>query len=259
MDRRHYPAGGASTGAGEPSHHGASGGWMDWLQIIAAITLALAIVCAAVIAIDIARGRRQKMGVMNLVWPLTALYGGPLALWVYLKIGRAPSREEARSVGEGQGPSSDHHQGRPFWQSVGIGALHCGSGCTLGDVCAEWFVFFVPITLLGHRLYGAWLIDYALAFAFGIAFQYFSIKPMRGLSPREGLKSALKADTLSLSAWQVGMYGWMAIVTFAIFDRELEKTDPVFWFMMQIAMLAGFVTAYPVNWWLLRRGIKERM
>lgn len=29
--------------------------------------------------------------------------------------------------------------------------------------------------------------------------------------------------------------------------------------MMQIAMIAGFITAYPVNWWLLRKGIKEKM
>ena len=29
--------------------------------------------------------------------------------------------------------------------------------------------------------------------------------------------------------------------------------------MMQIAMLAGFGTSYPVNWWLLRKGIKEAM
>jgi hypothetical protein len=29
--------------------------------------------------------------------------------------------------------------------------------------------------------------------------------------------------------------------------------------MMQIGMLAGFLTSYPVNWWLVRRGIKEKM
>jgi Domain of unknown function (DUF4396) len=29
--------------------------------------------------------------------------------------------------------------------------------------------------------------------------------------------------------------------------------------MMQIAMIFGFCTSYPVNWWLLRRGIKEPM
>ncbi|MEO6994478.1 MAG: DUF4396 domain-containing protein [Lacunisphaera sp.] len=27
---------------------------------------------------------------------------------------------------------------------------------------------------------------------------------------------------------------------------------------MQIAMLAGFVTSYPANWWLLHHGLKER-
>ena len=55
------------------------------------------------------------------------------------------------------------------------------------------------------------------------------------------------------------MYGWMAIVSFQIFGRELGKADPVFWFMMQIAMLFGFVTSFPVNWWLLKTGLKEKM
>jgi hypothetical protein len=29
--------------------------------------------------------------------------------------------------------------------------------------------------------------------------------------------------------------------------------------MMQIAMIFGFITSYPVNWWLIKSGIKERM
>jgi hypothetical protein len=82
---------------------------------------------------------------------------------------------------------------------------------------------------------------------------------MRGLGVGAGLREALKADTLSLTAWQIRMYGWMAVVVFATFGRELPKTGPVFWFMMQIAMFAGFITSYPVNWWLLRGGIKEAM
>jgi hypothetical protein len=27
-----------------------------------------------------------------------------------------------------------------------------------------------------------------------------------------------------------------------------------FWFLTQAGMLLGFVTTYPVNWWLVRRG-----
>lgn len=29
--------------------------------------------------------------------------------------------------------------------------------------------------------------------------------------------------------------------------------------MMQISMVCGFITAYPMNWWLIRIGIKSAM
>lgn len=51
----------------------------------------------------------------------------------------------------------------------------------------------------------------------------------------------------------------MALVTFGLFGREIPPTSPVFWFMMQIGMMAGFLLSYPVNWWLVRSGVKERM
>lgn len=107
--------------------------------------------------------------------------------------------------------------------------------------------------------FAGWFVDYGLAFIFGIAFQCFTIAPMRGLGVGEGIKAALKADTLSLRAWQVGMYGWMALAAFAIFGQEIARTNPLFWFMMQIGMAFGFATGFPVNGWLLQRGRKEKM
>ncbi len=230
----------------------------DSLFIVAVCSLALAGVCALIIVIDLLRGHKQHMWIMNIVWPVTALYSGPLGLWAYFSVGRLSSQrimQEAQNRGV-----TPPAQSKPFWQSVGVAATHCGSGCTLGDILAEGVILSLfPFAIFGHQIFAGWLIDYILAFLFGIAFQYFTIVPMRHLSPRQGLLAALKADSLSLSAWQIGMYGWMAIVTFLIFGRELEKGDPVFWFMMQVAMLAGFVTAYPINWWLVRTGIKEKM
>jgi hypothetical protein len=86
---------------------------------------------------------------------------------------------------------------------------------------------------------------------------------MRGLSFGAGIVAAIKADTLSLTAWQIGMYGFMAFAYFYIFriaiGAELRTDTVEFWFMMQIAMIFGFLTAYPVNWWLIRIGIKEKM
>jgi hypothetical protein len=213
--------------------------------------------CCVAIIIDIWSGHRQHMWIMNLVWPITALYAGPVALWAYFKVGRG-ARHEHMPAGmemEAMAPKQD----RPFWQSVALGATHCGSGCVLGDIVSEWFTFFVPLILFGKGIFGAWVLDYILAFLFGIAFQYFTITPMRKLTPGQGLKAALKADSLSLTFWQVGMYGWMAIATFVIFGHELSKLSPVFWFMLQIAMMAGFLTSLPITWLLLRLGIKEKM
>lgn len=106
-------------------------------------------------------------------------------------------------------------------------------------------------------------LDFIFAFGLGIAFQYFAIVPMRGLSPKEGLKAAVKADTFSLLSWQVGMYGAMALLQLWIFPAafgvKAEVNSWEFWFAMQIAMICGFVTSYPVNWYLVSVGIKEKM
>jgi len=181
--------------------------------------------------------------------------GYPVLL--YYSIGRRSSLGAGMTAnGHPRGKSGDR---RSFWQSVVIGALHCGSGCTVGDILAGTLSLFFPVVLFGRSLYGAWVVEFVFAFVLGIVFQYNSVKPMRNLSPAEGLKAAFKADTLSLTFWQMGMYGWMAIAVFLIFGHELKANDPVFWFMMQIGMLCGFVTACPVNWWLIRKGIKEAM
>ena len=101
--------------------------------------------------------------------------------------------------------------------------------------------------------------DFALAYLFGIVFQYFSIAPMRGIHGFEGLWAAAKADTISLIAYELGMFAWMAVVYFALFPNHLKPIQPVYWMMMQIAMIIGFITTFPANWWLVKAGIKERM
>jgi Domain of unknown function (DUF4396) len=96
-----------------------------------------------------------------------------------------------------------------------------------------------------------------LAYAAGIAFQYFAIAPMRGLGFRAGVAAAVKADTFSLIAYEVGMFAFM--IYRAHGWPALQPTDWSYWLMMQIAMLCGFATTYPVNWLLIRIGVKERM
>jgi Domain of unknown function (DUF4396) len=69
---------------------------------------------------------------------------------------------------------------------------------------------------------------------------------------------AFKVDFWSLTAWQLGMYGWMALVIFVWFG-ELSPLHPELWFQMQVAMPFGFFTSYPMNALLLHLGIKTAM
>jgi hypothetical protein len=179
----------------------------------------------------------------------------------YFRFGRLKARDAPEDASED----------KPFSAMVASGASHCGSGCTLGDICAERLAFFIPViavwlgwhTIFGEKMFAVWVLDFLFAFAFGIVFQYFTIAPMRNLGVAQGIWAAVKADTLSLTSWQVGMYGFMPVAYFWIFRQvlgvELEVNTVEFWFMMQIAMLFGFATSYPVNWWLIRAGIKEQM
>lgn len=150
-------------------------------------------------------------------------------------------------------------KGRPRWQPVVLSTLHCGAGCTLADIVGEWFLFFVPVAIGGSILAGTWVVDYLLALAFGIGFQYAAIRGMERTLPRgEAIRRAAKADILSLTAWQAGMYGWMAVAIFALNGGEaMPRTSFVFWFTMQVAMACGFLVALPVNILLIRAGIKK--
>ena len=239
-----------------------------WLHTLSISSLILGLVCSSAIGADEWK-HPQKMPIMNAVWPLVALFGTVVWLWGYFRYGRLASKTAVMNAK--QRGSADPGKSKPFAVVVAQGASHCGSGCTLGDICAEWLAFGFPVvavwlgwqSIFGDKIFAVWVLDYVFAFAFGIIFQYFTIAPMRNLGVAEGIWAAVKADTLSLTAWQVGMYGFMAFAYFFIFRNllgvELKVNSAEFWFMMQIAMIFGFMTSFPVNWWLVSSGLKEKM
>ena len=229
-----------------------------WLSALSLAWLLLGAVCALAILVDEVR-HPQKMWIMNVVWPITALFGTVLWFAAYCAWGRHV-------------PAAAHSADKqPFAAMVMKGTSHCGAGCALGDIIVEWWAFVVPAvavwfgwrTVFSDKTFAVWIPDFIVAFLLGIVFQYFTIKPMRGLSVGAGLLAAVKADIASIAAWQIGMYGLMAIIQFLWFKPAYggiaKVASPEFWFAMQLAMLAGFATSYPVNWWLIRSGVKEKM
>jgi hypothetical protein len=229
------------------------------LNAVAWVALALAFACAGYIAWDIfVRGNRQKMAIMNAVYPITALYWGPVAVWLYRRGGPIPE--------EGESPRRLVPFSRANWWPVSKGVAHCGAGCTLGDIIGEWVVFATAWTIpifgvhAADSLMAMFAADFVAAWTLGIVFQYFSIVPMRDdLGRLAGVRAAIKADTLSIVAFQVGLFGFMALYHLVLFDPPLATDTAAYWFFMQIGMIIGFFTAWPVNAWLVRRGVKERM
>ncbi len=234
---------------------------METMQIIAWISVLAGGLSFIVIYVDINMGRYQAMPIMNLVWPITALYLGPLGVWAYWAMARAPAGGMSGMAGMDMSmememsPSEDAAQRPITFKDVFISGTHCGAGCTVADILSETVIFVGGITLFGAAIWAGFVIDYFVALAFGVAFQYYNIVPMRNLTPAEGIKEAFKADVLSLTAFQVGMYAWMLVVYYAS-GGTIAADNVVFWWMMQIAMGLGLLTNLPVNYWLIRRGIK---
>jgi Domain of unknown function (DUF4396) len=82
------------------------------------------------------------------------------------------------------------------------------------------------------------------------------------MSGEWGIKTFIrsaKADFASLTAFEIGLFGWMAAFQIGIWDWQLGVVNPVYWWMMQVGMVLGFVTSYPMNWALIKYGIKEPM
>jgi hypothetical protein len=184
----------------------------DWLRILSWAYLSVSFVCAALIIGDELR-RPQKMMIMNFVWPITALYLGPAALWGYLrsgsKIAQLPHRQAQREV-----PAEPNALTR---EQVALATTHCGAGCALGDIVSEWSVFAIALTFAGGEFPTRLTMDLLLGWAFGIVFQYFTIVPMRRLSFGRGLFQAIRADTLAIVAFEIGLFAWMTFAHYVLF------------------------------------------
>lgn len=152
---------------------------MNILHRVAIISLLIiAGLSFVIILIDILSGNQQKMMIMNFVYRLTTLYASIFAIIFYFRIGRKAVLKTETTHGK----AKMHSNKKPFWQSVAAGALHCGSGCTSGDILAEVMLLFLPAVLFGSRLLGSWAVEFVFAFLTGIIFQYYSIMPMRKLA-----------------------------------------------------------------------------
>src|SRR5690625_4401099 len=136
------------------------------LVLISWIALGIGLVSSLIIIVDVIK-HPQIMKVMNIVWPINGWFLGPLALWTYFKWGSL----KAKNINQ------DDKRGKPA--KVFVSTSHCSAGCTVGDVIGVPIVAFTALTIAGSALFAHYTIEFILAFAFGIVFQFLDRKSTR--------------------------------------------------------------------------------
>lgn len=186
--------------------------------------------------------RTPEMGVMKWGWVLVILYTGPVGLFVYLLSCREPLA----------GTHAEYIA--PLWKQAVGSTIHCVAGDATGIIAGALIGASLHMSQALHLT-----IEYAAGFAFGLfVFQALFTKLMMGGSYSEAVARTLLPEWLSMNALMAGMIPVMVIAT-AADVAAMEPTSMRFWGVMSLAILVGSITAYPVNVWLVARGLKHGM
>lgn len=210
----------------------------DWLTPLAWIFVALALVSAVLIAVDIyGRGNRRTSVASELVWIASALYLGPFALALY-----------SRSAGRGAavaGQAEDVEAEEP----VTVAGLPGGGASAVAHLIGVPLVLASGLTIAGIDLWVMILVIGVLAMVLLFLYERAASRtlPAGGLS----VGASAAAAVLTVLAFDIGMGGWMILLHFNEFMPP--ATDAAFWLLMQLGIVLGLVTGYPVVAWLTRR------
>lgn len=214
-----------------------------WVESLAWLFLVVAVASAAAIVYDIrARGRRQPKKVMELMWPLAALYLGPLALPAYNRFGRT-----------GDVSSADQSLPAPLTVTAVQSGLPGGVSSGLAHIVAVPFVVATGLTISNVDMWAMVAIITVLATAGIFAFEYFVFTSRdRRVPGLGGVRPALVVALVTVVAFDLGMLGWMLFLYYG--DYMPAAGDIRFTFLMQIGLVLGTLTAFPAMRLLAARG-----
>lgn len=160
------------------------------------------------------------------------------------------------SVGETAAVSVDH--GTPHAHMHGAAGdspariataatVHCLTGCIIGEV-----VGLAIGVSLGIGVWPTMVLATVLAYGSGFS---LGLLPLvrRGMSFLQALRTIWIGEAISIGVMELAMnftdYHMGGITVGSILH-------PQFWTGLALAVPAGFIAAWPVNWWLLKRRIK---
>jgi hypothetical protein len=123
--------------------------------------------------------------------------------------------------------------------------LHCLTGCAIGEVLG-----MVIGTALGWGNGATVVLSVVLAFFFGYALTLMPL--LKSLSLGTALKLALVSDTASIAVMEIVDNAFMLVVPGAM---DAGLSDLLFWGSLAVSLAIAAVAAFPVNRWLIARGM----
>jgi hypothetical protein len=78
-----------------------------------------------------------------------------------------------------------------------------------------------------------------------------------GGSYRKALTSSFIPEWVSMNAMMAGMFPTMVAIMMGRDMRAMDPRELLYWGAMSLSIGVGFLTAYPVNWWLVSNGLKH--
>lgn len=107
---------------------------------------------------------------------------------------------------------------------------------------------------LGIGLWFTLALAITLAFVFGMGLAVLPLMRGHGMSFKRAIGTIWLGEAVSITAMEIAMNG----VDYALGGMTaMSVTEPVFWTSLLVAIPAGYVAAWPVNWWLIGRNLKH--
>lgn len=193
----------------------------------------------AFVAIDIRNTPENP--VMKWGFVLITLYSGPFGAFFYVLGCREPL------------PGTHEQYVSARWRQVLGSTMHCVAGDGIGILVGAVVGAAIALPILADLG-----LEYILGFGFGwTIFQALFMRGMFG-SYGQALKGTFLSELLSMNCLMGGMIAVSTLAWQGVAEAH-DPLHPLFWFRMSVALMAGFVVAYPMNWWLVSNHLKHGM
>ena len=141
-----------------------------------------------------------------------------------------------------------HHISNPLVTSAQV-TLHCLTGCTIGEVAG----LLIGVGL-GLSVGPIIILATTLAYLSGITLGLVPVIRNQNKTFFEALKLIWIGEVVSIGVMEIAMN----TIDYAVGGMQAGSIlSPTFWMGIAAAIPAGFLAAWPVNWWLLKRDLKK--